>query len=649
MSENRLQVLLVEDNAADARLIREVLADAELGHAAAMPFRLLTADRLATGLARLAENGADVVLLDLSLPDSQGLNTLVSVTAQAPAVPIVVLTGLDNEEVAVRALQEGAQDYLVKGQVEGTLLVRTIRYAIERKRAEAALRESEAHTRLIVDTALDAAITIDAEGRITSWNAQAEAIFGWPRQNAVGRLLSDTIIPPQYGDAHRRGLKHFLATGEGPVLNKRIEITALHQDGREFPVELAISPVKSGETFTFSAFVRDITERKRADEALRASERQLSLVYDNVSDIIFYLAVESDDRFRFVSINPAFLKATGLTESQVVGQLVQEVIPEPAHALVLGNYEEAIRDKKTVTWEEVSVYPTGTKHGEVSVTPIFDANGHCTNLIGTVHDITERKQAEEEIRQLNAELEHRVLERTAQLEAANQELEAFSYSVSHDLRAPLRAVIGFAGAVLEDYAERLDAEGRRYLTIIHDSARNMGQLIDDLLMLSRLGRQQMTLSEIDMTALARSVAEELQRAMPERALQFVIPALPTARGDRALIHQVWVNLLSNAVKFTRFRDQAVIEVGGKAGASENVYVVRDNGVGFDNRYVDKLFGVFQRLHGADEFEGTGIGLSIVRRVIHRHGGQVCAEGQVERGAAFYFTLPVQETKDEHDL
>jgi light-regulated signal transduction histidine kinase (bacteriophytochrome) len=235
-----------------------------------------------------------------------------------------------------------------------------------------------------------------------------------------------------------------------------------------------------------------------------------------------------------------------------------------------------------------------------------------------------------------AELETRVRERTAELEAANRELGSFSYSVSHDLRAPLRAVDGYAQMLEEDYAATLDDEGRRLLGVVRESSRKMGRLIDDLLEFSKLGRQEIAKRRIDMPALVQEVVGELTRQAPAAV---EIGALPPAEADRSLLKQVWANLVGNAIKYSGKRERPRIEIGARQEARENVYWVRDNGAGFDMRYVDKLFGVFQRLHRVEEFPGTGVGLAIVQRVIARHGGRVWAEGTLGEGACFYFSLP----------
>ncbi|MEH2171716.1 sensor histidine kinase [Nostoc sp.] len=253
-------------------------------------------------------------------------------------------------------------------------------------------------------------------------------------------------------------------------------------------------------------------------------------------------------------------------------------------------------------------------------------------------EINERKKAESEILRLNVQLEQRVAERTAQLEATNKEMEAFSYSVSHDLRAPLRSIDGFSQALLEDYADKLDALGQNYLQRVRAATQRMAQLIDDLLNLSRLTRSEMRYEKVDLSALVEAIATDLHKTQPERQVEFVIMPGLVANGDAHLLRIVLENLLGNAWKFTGKHQKARIEFGLLQQNDTDVYFVRDDGTGFDMAYVEKLFGAFQRLHAMTEFEGTGIGLATVQRIIHRHGGRVWAESAVEQGATFYFTL-----------
>ena len=277
----------------------------------------------------------------------------------------------------------------------------------------------------------------------------------------------------------------------------------------------------------------------------------------------------------------------------------------------------------------VEIYFGGHKHF-ITADRLQILNLLLSTYEAAIQKNRELTRAQDELRRANSAME-----------AANKELEAFSYSVSHDLRAPLRAIDGFSGILLEDHSDKLDEDGNRLLEVVRQNAQNMGQLIDDLLAFSRLGRKAVELSPIDMTDLAKSVFEELN-SDSERRPQLKIENIPPAQGDRALLRQVFVNLLSNATKYSRTKDHSLVEVGGRTENGNNIYYVKDNGAGFDMQYVNKLFGVFQRLHSPEEFEGTGVGLAIVQRIIHRHGGRVWAEGKVNEGATFYFTLPRED-------
>jgi light-regulated signal transduction histidine kinase (bacteriophytochrome) len=295
-------------------------------------------------------------------------------------------------------------------------------------------------------------------------------------------------------------------------------------------------------------------------------------------------------------------------------------------------------NKPMLGYEEPHIMPDGRELWlSTSKMPLRDSEGNVIGVLGTYEDITLRREAQEKILSLNEELEERVNRRTAQLENSNKELEAFSYSVSHDLRAPLRGITGFTQILLEDYEAQLDAEGQRYLRLVSENARKMGILIDDLLTFSRLNRHELKKQTVQIDTMARECLDDLRPDTVNRRLDAQIAEMPPCEADPSLLKLVLTNLLSNALKFTGKRDVAQIEVGC-VNEGGKIYFVKDNGVGFDMRYADKLFGVFQRLHRAEDYEGTGVGLANVQRIIARHGGRIWAEAELDKGATFYFTL-----------
>src|SRR5258705_2790685 len=343
---------------------------------------------------------------------------------------------------------------------------------------------------------------------------------------------------------------------------------------------------------------------------------------------------------RFLTVNEAAIRHYGYSRKEFLGMTLKEIRPKEDIPALLADVKTN-RSTPTVT----SVWRNQKKNGaliDVEITSHEFQFGERKAKLVLAKDITEQLRAEGQVCQLNEELEERVNVRTAELTAANKELEAFSYSVSHDLRAPLRAIIGYSHLILEEYTVRLDAEGQRLLNVISSEALRMSQLIDDLLMFSRLSRQRVELTDIDMTPLALSAFQGLIAAHPVPAPQLNIKTLPPARRDSTMLRQVFVNLLDNAIKFSRLRKDAAIEVGGSCDRNQNVYYVKDNGVGFDEKYSGRLFGVFQRLHTDEEFAGTGVGLALVQRIILRHGGTVWAESKLENGATFYFAIPAKK-------
>ncbi|MFZ5496059.1 MAG: PAS domain S-box protein [Verrucomicrobiota bacterium] len=675
--------------------------------------------------------------------------------------PILALAGTaraiaEHNDYSVRATNPGSDEL-------GLLTDAFNRMLVQIHAQNQVVRESEGRMRAVLDAAISAVVVIDRTGRIIDWNARAERMFGWTRADILGRTLTETIIPPRHRAAHQRGLEHYLATGEGPVLNRLVELSALRRDGREFPVELSISPLQARDTLTFCGFITDLTERKQAEEAVRSSQHLLQAIIDNSTAVIYVKDLEG----RYLLLNRRYEELFHVGRKQLAGKTDYDVFPAAVADAFRAFDRQVLAAGKALEAEEIAPHADGP-HTYLSIKcPLFDAEGKPYAVCGISTDITERKQAEErlqaslkdvndlkaaldehaivaitnpqgrityvndkfcaiskyrreellgqdhriinsghhpkefirdlwatiargrvwkgelknrakdgsiywvdttivpflkadgkpyqyvairaditqrklveeEIRRLNQELEARVAQRTSQLEAANKELEAFSYSVSHDLRAPLRHIDGFAGLLLKTDSQTVSERGKRHLTNIADSAKQMGRLIDDLLVFSRMGRADMNIAEVNLSSMVEETIRSLQPEVQQRKVVWQKGPLPTVQADPPMLRQVFVNLLSNAVKYTRPRNPAVIEIGSQEGSSEVVIHVRDNGVGFEMAYADKLFGVFQRLHRAEDFEGTGIGLANVRRIVIRHGGRTWAEGRPDAGATFYFSLP----------
>ncbi|HWZ95545.1 MAG TPA: PAS domain S-box protein [Opitutaceae bacterium] len=531
---------------------------------------------------------------------------------------------------ALRDAQAGIIGYLLIG-TDNT----------ERKAAEEKLKAS---TKEVLDlkAALDehaiVAIT-DSRGKIAFVNDKFCTISKYSRAELIGQ--DHRIINSGY---HPKAFIHELWTtiGRGRVWHGEIKNKA--KDGSFYWVDTTIVPFldDQGKPRQYVAIRADITERKTAEEKLKASTKEV-LDLKAALDEHAIVAI-TDSRGKITFVNDKFCTISKYSREELLGQ---------DHRIINSGYHP----KEFIHKLWTTIGHGRVWHGEIknkakdgsfywvdtTIVPFLDDRGKPRQYVAIRADITERKAAEGTVRQLNTELEQRVIQRTAELETANKELEAFSYSVSHDLRAPLRAVDGFSQAVLLDYGPQLPEEGRRYLQTIRGGAQRMGALIDDLLTFARLNRQELNKRVIDTGKLVRDALDELGSPWSDRSVEILARDLPASPGDPVLLKQVWLNLLSNALKYTRKREKTVVEIGCMKTNGAETFFVRDNGTGFDMRYANKLFGVFQRLHRAEDYEGTGVGLAIVQRIIQRHGGRVWGEAAIDRGATFYFTLEKETT------
>ena len=525
----------------------------------------------------------------------------------------------------------------------------------ERKRAEEALREQAQ----ILDSAQ--VFVRDMESRVVFWPRGAEKLYGFTPKEALG-LLSHDLFHTQFPEPLEVVEKKLFETGtwEGELTHRKRDGStivvssawAVHRDNQGRPMRVL-------ETNT------DITARKRAENVLSEQAEELSrqaeelarsresveaqkLMLQSVLDSMAEGLVAADEQGKLVIWNPAAERILGLGTTNLPSQewtahyglfLEDTVTPFPHDQLPL---VRAVRGETSTA--QMFVRNAELEQGtwiEVGGGPLKDKHGVLRGGVVAFRDITQRKRDEQEIRELNAELEHRVVERTAQLLAANKELEAFTYSVSHDLRAPLRHISGFSKMLSEEYGSTLPSDAQHQLQRIQEGTRRMGMLVDDLLNLARLGRRDLSVQAAGLKLIVNEVVAELAPDYEGRQIEWKIGDLPVAECDSGLMKQVFQNLLLNALKFTRSRPEAVIEVGQivqKDEAGQLAIFVRDNGVGFNMKYADKLFGVFQRLHRQEDFEGTGVGLATVQRVIQKHGGRIWAEAELDKGATFYFTL-----------
>ncbi|MFY8020328.1 MAG: PAS domain S-box protein [Bacteroidia bacterium] len=397
---------------------------------------------------------------------------------------------------------------------------------------------------------------------------------------------------------------------------------------------------ENGEPQISFGTMQDISEIYLAQQALLDREKILSSILDTVGNGIFLISVDKNKDFHFMTVNKMMCKIMGFDENDIKGKRFLDVLSGSVNALsVKEKLEEAIKSKRAISWEMKGLRNEESFTGDVNIVPVFDTNGKCVYVVGAIHDITLRKKAEEDLSQLNQLLEQKVLERTEQLELANKELESFAYSVSHDLRAPLRHIDGFAKLLKESLNNQLNQEANKYFNKIEDAGVRMASMIDSLLKFSRLGRQALQITHIQLNKLFVQIIKNAEPDIQQRNIQFKVDEFPVIQGDKPLLELAFNNIINNAIKFTIQKEKALIEIGKFDAGSDYIGIyVKDNGAGFDMTYVDKLFGVFQRLHTQNQYPGTGIGLANVFQIIKKHNGSIWAESKENEGATFFIKL-----------
>ncbi len=505
----------------------------------------------------------------------------------------------------------------------------------------------------LIEKTTDAVFSYNSYYKILSWNNAAASMFGYTAVEVIDKNTFE-VFRTEMDTSIRLRIRE-------DIIEKRSwagEVLYRHKNGAIIPVYMSVTATTDAEESVqeYVCICRDITEQKKAEkeaQQLQAKveyliQEKLDTSLKEVSDYKYALDKASivaitDQHGTIKYVNENFCAVSKYSQEELIGR---------DHRIINSGYhpEEFMRS----LWDTIASgnvwkgeIKNKAKNGtyywvDTTIVPFLDENSKPYQYIAIRADITNRKNAEDELHRLNEQLEEHIKTRTCQYEIANQELESFSYSVSHDLRAPLRGISGFSRILQEDYGQLLDEEGNRILNKIMANASNMGQLIDDLLTFSRIGRRELTQGDIDMTALVGSCFEELDEGEDTVRYQTNISSLPHCIGDATLIKQVWLNLLGNAIKYSSKKSEALITVGCIEETARLVYFVSDNGVGFDIQYAHKLFGVFQRLHRLDEFPGTGVGLALVKLIINKHHGEVWADAELGSGATFYFSLPKKQ-------
>ncbi|MGA2228502.1 MAG: ATP-binding protein [Syntrophobacteraceae bacterium] len=692
MEHGSIKVLLIEDNPADARFIAEIIRTGR--HASR--FDLIHKSRLRDGLQYLkeSERPVDAILLDLSLPDSQGFDTFLGLLTEASDLPIIVLTGIDDETVATRAVQEGAQDYLAKGQVDGALLSRSILYAIERKRTEKALKDFAAELvsanedlrkqAALLDLSHDAIFVVDSAGVVNFWNRGAEDLYGFTREQAIGNVAYE-FLQTRFPESLERVVNQVIDKGQWAG-----ELRHTTSRGKELVVESrwALQPGRDGEPAGFLEVNRDITSRKIVEERLWKADRALRTLSE-CNQAVIRQAEESELLHHIcrivVEVGGYRMAWVGFAEHDE-----KKTVRPVAHA----GYDDGYLDKAGITWadEERGMGPTGTaiRTGETCVSknafqnPFFEPwrldayqRGFASSIAlplavegktaGALTIYAPEPDAFDErevlfLKNLSENLAYRItslrstIERrrseealkvyTARLELVNAELQDFAFVAAHDLQEPLRKIHTFCDMTVKRCAPVLDSTSKDYLDRVIKSASRMRQLLSDLLQFSQVATKPEPLEKIDLVKIVREAVDVFEETVKNTGALVDIGNMPSIEADESQMLRLFQNLIGNALKF-HSGETPHIKVYGKLdrkGICE--ILVKDNGIGFAPKFAERIFKPFQRLHGRGEYDGTGMGLSICRKIVERHGGTIWAESEPGKGSTFIIRLPVKQGRWE---
>jgi len=482
----------------------------------------------------------------------------------------------------------------------------------------------------IVNSSDDAILSKTLNGTITSWNAGAGKIFGYTSEEMIGRNIS-ILIPSKLRNEENRIIEKIRS---GETID-HYETERVRKDREIITVSLTISPIRdaSGKVIGASKICRDITQRKQAEEMIRKSEKTYRTIASSIPGSVICLL---DPDYRYFLIEGDMLEKLGYSKRSLLGKKASDALPPEIF--------NTVREEFKRVFEGESITRESNRLGYDIVSrliPLRDENNIVYAIMTVSINVTELKNAQRNVVRLNRGLEEKIKSRTEQLIKSNEDLEAFSYSVSHDLRAPLRGISGFAAILEDEYGGKLDQEANRIIKIIKGNTIKMGQLIDDLLAFSRMGKQDIRKTMVNTQMMIGEILNDLiEQNTNQPSITWQIGELPEINADVNAIRQVWVNFLSNAVKYSKNRKQPCITIDVAVQEEYNIFSIKDNGVGFDEQYSNKLFKVFQRLHDSEEFEGTGVGLAIVEKIVSKHGGKVWAEGKPDEGACFYFSLPI---------